>query len=174
MVRFVSVRHDQEAVVNISRHRDIGKLKPGEARKKANEFYQKLMTESFKEAKRILRDDGALTVMFTHKKQEAWAALFESLVATGFTVTATWPVQTESQHSLHQAKKNAAQSTVLLVARKRHAGAGRHFFDDAMKAEIKDVAQKTAGRLRNEGLNAVDQLVGAFGPAMEVTAVTTK
>ena len=37
-----------------------------------------------------------------------------------------------------------------------------------MKAEIRDVAQKTAARLRSEGLNAVDQLVGAFGPAMEV------
>ena len=57
---------------------------------------------------------------------------------------------------------------MLLVARKRDEGAGRHYFDDAMKAEIRSVAQKTAARLRGEGLNPVDQLVGAFGPAMEV------
>lgn len=167
---------DQEAVVNISRHRDTSvKVEKGkkntdiaEAKRKANKFYQQLIADSFKEAKRILRDDGVLTVMFTHKKQEAWAALFESLILAGFTITATWPVQTESQHSLHQAKKNAAQSTVVLVARKREENAGRGYFDDAMKSEIRQVAQKSASRLRNEGLNAVDQLVGAFGPAMEV------
>jgi len=160
--------HDEEAVVNISRHREDGKLTAAQARQKAHVFYQRLMAESFEEAHRVLRDDGVLTVMFTHKKQEAWAALFESLITAGFTITATWPVQTESQHSLHQAKKNAAQSTVLLVARKREPGAGRAYFDDGMQAEIRQVAQATAARLRDEGLNAVDQLVGAFGPAMEV------
>ncbi len=160
--------HDEEAVVNISRHREDGKRTAGEARKEAQAFYQRLMAESFDEAHRILRDEGVLTVMFTHKQQSAWAALFESLIAAGFTITATWPVQTESQHSLHQAKKNAAQSTVLLVARKREPGAGRAYFDAAMQTEIRQVAQATAARLRDEGLNAVDQLVGAFGPAMEV------
>jgi adenine-specific DNA methylase len=159
---------DQEAVVNIAFHRQNGKLTLAKARQRGREFYQRLMTDSFKEARRILRDDGVLTVMFTHKEQSAWAALFESIIAADFTITATFPIQTENPASLHQAKKNAAQSTVLLVARKRQSDAGRHFFDDAMKAEIREVARKTAGRLRGEGLNAVDQLVGAFGPAMEV------
>ena len=126
------------------------------------------MGEVFVEARRVLRDDGVLTVMFTHKQQEAWAALFESLIAAGFTITATWPVQTESQHSLHQAQKNAAQSTVLLVARKREANADRTYFDAAFQAELRAAAQSAAARLHAEGLNAVDQLVGAFGPAMEV------
>ena len=54
------------------------------------------------------------------------------------------------------------------MARKREPNAGRGYFDDAMKAEIRKVAQDAAARLRGEGLNAVDQLVGAFGPAMEV------
>ena len=159
--------HTEEAVVNVARHKEAGQA-VGVAKAEANVFYQDMMTQVFTEARRVLRDDGPLTVMFTHKKQEAWAALFESLIAAGFTITATWPVQTESQHSLHQAKKNAAQSTVILVARKREDGAGRGYYDDAMKAEITQVAQDAAARLKGEGLNAVDQLVGAFGPAMEV------
>ena len=159
--------HTEEAVVNVSRHRDDDEpVKVAKA--KANAFYQKLMTDSFREAHRILRDDGALTVMFTHKKQEAWEALFSSLIRAGFTITATWPVKTESEHSLHQAKKNAAQSTVILVARKRGAQAGIGYFDKALVAEIQAKARSTAERLKAEGLNAVDQLVGSFGPAMEV------
>ena len=160
---------DQEAVVNIARHRKNGQMSAKEARQKAHEFYQRLMTEAFKEAHRILRDDGVLTVMFTHKKQEAWASLFQSLIDAGFTTTATWPIKTESEHSLHQARKNAAQSTVLLVARKREAAAGLRYFDEEMRAEIREAARRTAARLRDdEGLNPVDQLVGAFGAAMEV------
>jgi adenine-specific DNA methylase len=159
--------HDQEAVVNVARFRD-GKKNVSDAKAEANRFYQGLMTDTFRECRRILRDDGVLTVMFTHKKQEAWEALFTSLIRAGFTITATWPVKTESEHSLHQARKNAAQSTVILVARKRPAGAGVGYFDHTMEAEIRDRARSTAERLRGEGLNAVDQLVGSFGPAIEV------
>jgi putative DNA methylase len=159
---------DQEAVVNISRFNNNDLMKTAEARKKSHEFYQKLMTDSFREAHRVLRDDGVLTVMFTHKKQEAWASLFESLIEAGFTITATWPVKTESEHSLHIARKNSAQSTVILVARKRDPNAGRAYYDANMQSEIRRAARSTAQRLMNEGLNPVDQLVGTFGPAMQV------
>lgn len=159
--------HTEEAVVNQSRHR--GKDETAKSAKtQANQFYQDLMTRAFREAHRVLRNEGALTVMFTHKKQEAWEALFSSLISAGFTITATWPVKTESEHSLHQAKKNAAQSTVILVSRKRPANAGTGYWDEELRSEIRQKARATAERLKTEGLNAVDQLVGSFGPAMEV------
>ncbi len=158
--------HDEEAVVNPAQHKMAGGKKF--AVEKAGAFYQRQMAATFREAHRILRDDGVLTVMFTHKKQEAWEALFMSLIQAGFTITATWPVKTESEHSLHQAQKNAAQSTVILVARKRPPGAGIGYFDKEMVGEIRAKARVAAERLKGEGLNAVDQLVGSFGPAMEV------
>ncbi len=159
--------YDEEAVVNVSRFREEGR-KPAEAMAAARQHYRDLMTATFRECHRILQDNGVLTVMFTHKKQEAWEALFTSLIRSGFTITATWPVKTESEHSLHQAKKNAAQSTVFLVARKRDENAGTGYFDRAMQAEIRQRAESAADRLQKEGLNAVDQLVGSFGPALEV------
>lgn len=157
----------QEAVVNHVRFAEQA-ARPGDAKVLAREHYRVLMRDSFHEAHRVLRDDGVLTVMFTHKKQEAWEALFGALIEAGFTITATWPVRTESEHSLHIAQKNAAESTVMLVARKRPAGAGRGYFNEAMRQKIREAARETAERLHGEGLNAVDQLVGSFGPAMEV------
>ncbi len=159
--------HDHEAVVNDARFRD-GTKKPAEAKAEAQAFYAGMMAEVFAEARRILRDDGVLTVMFTHKQQDAWESLFAALIAAGFSISATWPVKTESEHSLHQARKNAAQSTVLLVCRKRPDGVGVGYFDRAMRAEVRDAAREAARRLRQEGLNSVDQLVGAFGPAVAV------
>ncbi|MBY0489936.1 MAG: DUF1156 domain-containing protein [Gemmatimonadaceae bacterium] len=159
--------HDEEAVVNVSRFRDEGETAKA-ARDKARNHYREMMTGSFRECHRVLADDGVLTVMFTHKKQEAWEALFTALIHSGFTITATWPIKTESEHSLHQAKKNAAQSTVVLVARKRDPQAGAGYFDRSMQTEIRQRAEAAADRLQKEGLNAVDQLVGSFGPALEV------
>jgi adenine-specific DNA methylase len=156
-----------EVVKNDARFR-FGKTTAKDAKAFAQAHYQKLMTEVFTEAHRVLRADGVLTVMFTHKKQEAWEALFQSLIEAGFTITATWPVKTESEHSLHQAKKNAAQSTVILVARVRAANGGTGYFDAGMQTRIRSAAESTAERLSAEGLNPVDQLVGSFGPAMEV------
>ena len=157
----------EEAIVNKKFHERPGQ-RTKEAEQLARAFYRDLMLQSFREAHRVLRDDGVLTVMFTHKKQEAWEALFGSLIEAGFTITATWPIKTESEHSLHQAKQNAAQSTVILVARKRPEGAGVGFYGDDMRAEIQERARQSAERLEASGLNGVDQLVGSFGPAMEV------
>lgn len=159
--------HDEEAVVNVARFRTRAKS-VGAAREAARKHYRDLMTAAFTECRRVLRDDGVLTVMFTHKKQEAWEALFTALIRSGFTISATWPIRTEGEHVLNQAKKNAAQSTVVLVARKRDANAGVGYFDRAMQAEIRSSAEAAADRLQKEGLNAVDQLVGSFGPALEV------
>ncbi|MER8434206.1 DUF1156 domain-containing protein [Mesorhizobium caraganae] len=163
----------EEAVKNDTRFR-AGLKTAKAAATAAQAHYQHLMTQVFAEAHRVLRSEGVLTVMFTHKKQEAWEALFASLIDAGFTITATWPVMTEGAHSLHQAKKNAAQSTVILVARVRTAKAGIGYFDAAMKARIRAVAEATAERLSAEGLNPVDQLVGSFGPAMEVFSAYDK
>lgn len=159
--------HTFEAVKNDAWFRR-GHTSPKDAKTAAQAYYQQLMTEVFVEARRVLRPEGVLTVMFTHKRQEAWEALFQSLIEAGFTITATWPVKTESEHSLHQAKKNAAQSTVILVARVRAPNAGTGYFDAGMQARIRSTAEAAAVRLSAEGLNAVDQLVGSFGPAMEV------
>lgn len=159
--------HTLEAVKNDAWFRAKG-VTAKEAKAAAQARYERLMTETFVEAKRVLRSDGVLSVMFTHKKQEAWESLFASLIEAGFVISATWPVKTESEHSLHQAKKNAAQSTVILVARVRAPSAGVGYFDQAMQARIRRVAEETADRLEHEGLKPVDQLVGTFGPAMSV------
>jgi adenine-specific DNA methylase len=57
--------------------------------------------------------------MFTHKAQGAWDALASGLLEAGFTITASWPVNTEAEGSLHIKDKAAAKSTIFLVCRPR-------------------------------------------------------
>ncbi len=116
---------DAEAVANPARFKELaapaGQGGHG-ARELAAQDYERKMGAAFREMARVLRPEGLLTVMFTHKQVEAWDTLATALINAGFTITASWPVHTESEHSLHQARKNAAQSTILLVCRKRSAG----------------------------------------------------
>ncbi len=109
---------DDEAVANPARFAALGSKKHDLARAD----YERKMAAAFREMHRVLRDDGCLTVMFTHKQVAAWDTLASALIGAGFTVKASWPVHTESEHSLHQAQKNAAASTILLVCRKRVTG----------------------------------------------------
>ena len=74
--------------------------------------------------------------MFTHKKVEAWDSLSLALIRAGFTIKSSWPIHTESEHSLHQVKKNAASSTILLVCRKRETLDQFIWWDD-IKSEVK-------------------------------------
>ena len=60
------------------------------------------MREIFKECFRVLKPTGLMTLMFTHKTQEAWESLTRALVESGWTITSTFPVESEfgsiSQH----------------------------------------------------------------------------
>jgi len=155
-----------EAVVDTAKFKENA-TKTTKAKDLARNNYRELMRRVFLEMHRVLRDDGCLTVMFTHKKQEAWGALFDALINVGFRISASWPVRTESEHSLHIARKNAAESTVMLVCRKRE-GNEEALWEDEVLPELRQKAMETASRLSDEGMNKVDQLVGAFGPAMSV------
>ena len=73
----------------------------------------------------VLKPGGIMTLMFTHKATGAWDALTKGLMEAGFAITASWPVNTEAEGSLHIRNKAAANSTVFLVCRPRHPGADR-------------------------------------------------
>ncbi|NBT25522.1 MAG: DUF1156 domain-containing protein [Actinobacteria bacterium] len=167
--------NDDEGVANVEREkqkiRDRHGREPtaGESKAAAHAYYEEVMRRTFAECRRVLRPDGVLTVMFTHTKQAAWVALATAIRDAGFTVTATWPVATESTTSLHIRDQNAAQSTVLLVARPRAAGAGTGLWAE-VRPQVERAAREAAARLEGEGISGVDLLVGSFGPAIGVAA----
>src|SRR3954452_11099377 len=98
------------------------------------------MAAIFAESARILRDDGVLTVMFTHKRAEAWDTLGMALMEGGFTIETSWPVNTEFEHSLHQSKKNAAASTIMLVCRRRDSGPGEPAYFENLEGDVRAAA----------------------------------
>jgi adenine-specific DNA methylase len=154
---------DDEAIMNVARFKEAGK----KAKQLATADYENKMFACFREMARVLSTDGVLTVMFTHKQVEAWDTLGTALIKAGFRIDASWPVNTESDKSLHQAKKNAAASTILLTCRKR-GKAGESVWWDDLKGKVKAVARQKAEEFEKEGITGVDLYISTFGPVLAI------
>ena len=66
---------------------------PGEHR--TTEFYERMLSKAFTEARRVLRPDGHLVVVFGHSDPDAWRRLLAALHEAGFVVTSSWPSRSE-------------------------------------------------------------------------------
>ena len=168
LFRRVLTDKENEAVANPARHR-------GEkgARALAARDYRERMASIFAECRRVLKPDGLMTLMFTHKATGAWDALTTGLMESGFTITASWPVNTEAGGSLHIKDKAAAKSTVLLVCRPKAARDNPLARDDAVEY-WEDVEPRVATAVRQRmdefseaGIGGVDLFLASFGPALE-------
>lgn len=165
---------EAEAVANPALFRDVathsgrGKRQEGTvtAAELADRHYEELLTRSFREAHRVLKPNGVMTVMFTHKRVDAWDTLGRALLEAGFAIHSSWPVRTESEHSLHQAKKNAAASTILLTCRKRETTEPAWWAD--IRGDVERAAEEAAARFAEQGIRGVDLTLATYGPVLSV------
>ena len=159
---------DNEAVANKARH----KGEKGAAALAARD-YRERMAAIFAECRRVLKPDGLMTLMFTHKATGAWDALTTGLMESGFAITASWPVNTEAGGSLHIKDKAGAKSTVLLVCRPKAVRADLQVRDEPV-TYWEDIEPRVAAAVRRRmdefsdaGIGGVDLFLASFGPALE-------
>jgi adenine-specific DNA methylase len=156
---------ENEAVANPARFASMGRRR----NELADLDYEAKMTAIFGEARRVMRDDGVLSVMFTHKRAEAWDTLGMGLLQAGFTIETSWPVNTEFEHSMHQANMNSAASTIMLVCRKRDPQPeGARVYLEDIEQEIREAARSAAQRFQHDGIDGVDLLLSTYGPTLSV------
>ncbi len=156
-----------EAIASPARFREQAGGKGQSAGKLATADYEAKMGEIFRECRRVIKPDGIMTVMFTHRTTAAWDALVTGLIGAGFRITRTWPVKTEAEAALNIKGKAAARTTILLVCRPRG--------DNRTPAAWPDVEEQIARAVRADapaldayGLKPTDLYLAAFGPALQV------
>ena len=155
---------ENEAVANPAKFRD----QKG-ARALAGQDYQVRMAAIFAECRRVLKPDGIMTLMFTHKAAGAWDALTTGLMEAGFAITASWPINTESGGSLNIRDKAAANSTIFLACRPRRAAKPTddpEYWED-VEPEVASAVRRRVEEFQNSGIRGVDLFLAAFGPALE-------
>ena len=142
------------------------------ARTLAGRDYQDRMASIFAECRRVLKPNGIMTLMFTHKATGAWDALTTGLMEAGFAITASWPINTEAGGSLHIRDKAAANSTVFLACRPRPVAAApgraaeQQYWED-VEPLVAGAVRRRIGEFQQAGIGGVDLFLAAFGPALE-------
>ena len=131
--------------------------------------YRERMAAIFAECRRTLKPDGVMTLMFTHKATGAWDALAKGLMEAGFVITASWPINTEAEGSLHIKDKSAANSTIFLVCRPRpdRSEDDDTLFWEDLEPLVRKAVRRRIGEFQAAGIKGVDLYLSSFGPALE-------
>lgn len=141
--------------------------------KEADQVYEQRMSEIFAECRRVMKDDGVMTMMFTHKTTEAWETLTKALIQNGWIISSSFPVDSEAGVSLHQKDMAAAASSIFLACRKRDMSerapaVWRGFGGTGVLQQLREAVRQSLADYDALHLNAVDEMVASYGCALKV------
>lgn len=142
----------------------------------ARDFFEIGFREVFLNARKLALPDFPIAVYYAFKQSEAdekgeastgWETLLEGLVRSGWEITSTWPIRTESSGRMRDIGSNALASSIVLTLRPRPDDApttDRRGFIAALEAELPAALRK----LQQGQIAPVDLPQAAIGPGMAV------
>lgn len=128
--------------------------------------YEEGMSRAFEACHRALTPNGILVIVFAHKDPNAWETLVAAMIQAGFTVDASWPIQTEMGNRTRAMASAALSSSVWLVCRKRLATA-RPGWDNNVLEEMRTNIAVKLREYWDAGIRGPDFIWAATGPALE-------
>ncbi len=139
----------------------------------ADGFYQRLLTQCWREAHRLLKPSGILAFTFHHSEDEPWVAVLESLFDSGYYLEATYPIRSDETKGDGAKPGTFGSQTIeydiIHVCRKRTEEPKPVSWGRMRREVMADVRQLQA-MLENhakEGLPAADIQVIRRGKALE-------
>lgn len=144
---------DEECIVDFSKKKD-------------KKFYEKSMGEAMAEGRRILTANGIGFVVFAHKTTSGWESILQAMIHAGWTITGSWPIDTERPGRLRAMNSAALASSVHLVCRPRFGNAVGEWRD--VLTELPKRIHKWMPHLLEEGVVGADAIFACLGPALEV------
>jgi putative DNA methylase len=125
--------------------------------------YDTSIAKAFREARRVVRSDGVVTIVFGHGDPEVWHRLLEAITSAGLVLTGSWPAKTEAGGSA-----GSANIVTTLTMSCRPAPTNRPTGRaNLVDAEVRQEVKKRIAMWDAAGLAPTDQLMASAGPAME-------
>jgi hypothetical protein len=147
-----------EAVANKARHP-----------KDADAFYQRVLTDCWRETYRMLKQGGILAFTFHHSEDEPWVSVLESLFDAGFYLEATYPIRSDETKGEGEFGSKQIEYDIIHVCRKRIAEPQPISWARLRRLIIDDVRRikNLLSQHQKEGLPAADLQVIKRGKALE-------
>jgi putative DNA methylase len=136
-------------------------------------YYERQLTNAFREARRILRPEGIAAVVFASKTTASWEAILEAVVDAEWTITGSWPIDTELETRIAARGQARLASSVHLISRPR--GGSNESANTDVPGDWRDVLAALPRRihdwmprLASEGIVGADAIFACLGPALEI------
>jgi putative DNA methylase len=139
-------------------------MRYGGSRDKARKAYEDVMAQAFCEARRVLKHDGELVVVYAHKTTLAWTTLVDALRKAGFVVTEAWPLDTEKPGRLRAQDSAALASSISLVARKRYDVRSGNY--EEIMPELEHIVDERVETLWAMGVSGADLVIACVGAGL--------
>lgn len=142
-------------------------------------FFETRMQGACERAREFLRPNGIAVIVFAHKSTAGWEAMLRAVVDAGWTITASWPIDTEMASRLRAQKSAALASSIHLVCRPRENADGSLRGDsigdwrEVLEALPKRI-REWMPRLAEEGIVGADAIFACLGPALEIFSRYTR
>lgn len=144
---------DQEAIVKGG----------GNVDHRTEAHYDEMIAKAFAEARRVVRADGVVTVVFGHGDPDVWHRLLGAITRAGLILTGSWPAKTEAGGNAGSANIKTTLTMSCRPAPPKRPRGRAHL----VEAEVRREVQARIPLWDSAGLAPTDQLMASAGPAME-------
>jgi adenine-specific DNA methylase len=144
---------------------DKTKIPNGEV--KSKDWYEKQVTLALSEGLRVTKPEGIAYWVYAHKSTKGWATVLKGIMASGWKITSSWPIQTELTSRARALDSATLSTSVHIVMRPRPNDAGVGEWNAILK-ELPNVLNSWLNRMNESRVMGADAMYSCIGPAMEL------
>ena len=140
---------------------------------KDGNFFRRGMTKALVAAREEVEPSGLGVVVYAEGTTSGWEAVIGAILDAGWSVTASWPIDTEMENRTRAQGKASLQSSVHIVCRPREHADG--VLQETSVGEWREVLAELPKRLAEwmprlaeEGVVGADAIFACIGPALEI------
>ncbi len=151
---------DEEIIQSRFRH--------NESKEKAKRFYDKSLGLVLKQFYRVLKKDGIGIIMYTHKSVVAWEILIKAIIESDLTISAAWPIETETKGGIRSLNRVVLASSIAIVFKKRKKEKEIYFetqFSNIIEDELR---KKLKSLLIDLEIYGADFFISAIGFSLKI------
>lgn len=135
-------------------------------RQKDAKWFEQMMGRACRESYRVTSPNGVGVFVFASKETPAWEAMLAALTDAGWTISASWPVDTEMGSRLRAKDSAVLASSVHIIARPRTTSTIGDWRD--ILSDLPQRMHEWMPRLASEGVVGADAIFACLGPALEI------
>ena len=151
---------DEELIVTNAEKTQDGKSKD-------ESYFRRGMTLALQSARDIVRSEGIALVVYAEGTTAGWEAILGAIIDSKWTVTSSWPIDTEMESRTQARGAASLQSSIHIVCRPRLGGDDVGDWRDVIQ-ELPKRIHEWMPRLAAEGVVGADAIFACLGPALEV------